>query len=265
MNRVLLTTSMMTPIERSVGRFLRAPEHPFGEEPAPAGAGESTPPPNNTGGNPAESGNPPAETDNTGQGDPLKGFWNEQPEEAASDESATQSAAESQALGTELRGMIEGFNAPPVFTKEMAEQVADGNFDGINAAIVAANKAAISHSVLAGAKLIKAVTEKLQTDFEARIQTALGNKDSSDFLKQTFPQAKDPTLAPLVERVWNQALANSKGDRDKATTLTRGMLQAMGKEFAPEDLRNPPADSTAGINTAASRSLVDSLLQRDGS
>lgn len=268
MNRVmipLLTSSMMTSVERQHGRFMRAPDGHEGFVPPPppqAPTGESGQQTNNQGGNAGESGNPPPAGDNAGQGTPLEGFWNTKPEEPATGESVEQQRQESQAIGGELRGMIDGFAAPPVFTKEVAEQIAEGNFDAANAAIAKSHQAAIQQGVLASAKLIQAVVSKIQADFETRIQTALGNKDSSDFLQQKFPQAKDPALAPLVERVWNQALVNSKGNREQAVTLTRGMLQAMGKEFAPDDIRNPPEDPTAGINTAASRSLVESLLAR---
>jgi hypothetical protein len=110
--------------------------------------------------------------------------------------------------------------------------------------------------------LIGAVVGKIQEDVERRINAALGNKDNSEFLAQTFPQAKDPALAPMIQRVWDQALVNTKGDRQKAIQQTRGMLSAMGKEFAPDDIRQPADDPTAGINTAASKSLVASLLDR---
>ena len=262
MNRLLLTNSMMTPLERLHGRFMRAPDHPTGNEPPPQTATESTATTDNTGGNPAESVNGADGEDNSGQGEGLKGFWNTPAEQQPTGESDEQVARESQALGGELRGMIDGFAAPPVFTAEISQQIAEGNFDGANAAIAAANKAAIQASVVANSKLLKSVIERLQSDFEGRIQAALGNKDSTDFLRQTFPQAKDPALAPLVERVWNQALANTKGNREEATRQTRGMLQAMGKEFAPDDIRQPADDPTAGINTSASKSLVDELLGR---
>jgi hypothetical protein len=44
-----LTTSMMTPAERAVGRFMRAPDHPTGGD---TGGGDSSQTGDNTGGNP---------------------------------------------------------------------------------------------------------------------------------------------------------------------------------------------------------------------
>jgi hypothetical protein len=171
------------------------PRHP--QQPPPTGeSGSGT---NNKGVIPVSPETGDTSGDNAGQGAGLEGFWNTKPEEPATGESTEQQRQESTQIGGELRGMIDGFTAPPVFTKEIAEQIAEGNFDAANAAIAKSHQAAIQQGVLASAKLIQAVVSKLQNDFEARIQTALGNKDSSDFLVQKFPQAKDPALAPLVE------------------------------------------------------------------
>jgi hypothetical protein len=261
MNRVLLHTTMMTPTERRVGRFLRAPDgHPEFGAPAPTPSGDSTPAPDNTGGNLADSGNLGADADNTGQSDVLKGFWEGKPEEAPADDSHTQ---ESVALGGQLKTMIESFAPPaPVFTQENAEQIAAGNFESINQAMAASHQAAIKASIQASAQIIGAVVNRLTADFESRIESKLGQKDDSDFLKATFPQAKTPQFAPVVERVWQQSLINCKGNRDEATKQTRSMLEAMGSQFAPDSIRQPADDSTAGIDTAASKSLVAELLGR---
>jgi hypothetical protein len=121
----------------------------------------------------------------------------------------------------------------------------------------------MQQSMLLTAKLVGAVVTRLQKDFDSRINGALGNRDNSEFLKGQFPLAKDPVFAPMVERVWNQALSNAKGDKQKAIQQTRGMLEAFGTQTAP-GLRDAPADPTAGINSPASKSLVDELLNRGG-
>jgi hypothetical protein len=260
MNRVLLTTSMMTPAERAVGRFMRAPDHPGAPPPAGGTPPESGTIPDNQGGNSGESGNPPEGKDNAGKPDELEGFWDGKPEEPKPGES-DESKEESTALGGELKGLIDSFVPPPVFTKEIGEQIAEGNFDEANKLIQQGHQAAIRSSIVVTSKLIGAVVQRLQADFDVRINAALGNKDNSEFLKQNFPQAKNPTLAPMVERVFNQAMVNSKGNREDAIRLTRGMLGAMGKEFAPDDLRNPP-DDLAGLTSSSAQSLVDSLLDR---
>jgi hypothetical protein len=59
-NRVMipmLTTTMMTPMERAAGRFMRAPDHPTGNEPPAQGGNEPPASGNNTGGNGDGTGN----------------------------------------------------------------------------------------------------------------------------------------------------------------------------------------------------------------
>jgi len=261
-NRVLLSTTMMTPSERAQGRFMRAPDHPTGDDPPPQGS-DSSSASNNTDGNPADSPNDKSGEDNSGLEKGLEGFWETKPEEGKPGESDDQTTQASQALGGELKQMIDNFAPPsPVFSKEIAEKIAEGDFDAANQAMAASHKATIQTSVMAAAKLVGAVAQRMQADFDQRINAAFGNKDNSDFLQQNFPQAKNPALAPMVERVWNQSLLNTKGDRKEAVKMTRAMLNAMGTEFAPDDIRRAPDDSTAGVNTAASRSFVDSLLER---
>lgn len=271
MNRVLipmLTTSMMTPLERAAGRFMRAPDHPGGDggnEPPPQGGGDSGTGGNNTGGNGGGAGNDDSGGDNTGKPDDLATFWGDNKDgTGGSADSLTpeQETAQQQALGTELRTAIESFAPPaPVFTKETAEQIAEGNFDGINAIMAKSHQAAIQSSVLLASKLMGAVVQRMQRDFDGRINSGLTNKDNNDFLVKEFPLAQDPAFAPMVQRVWSQALTNSKGNRQQAIRLTRGMLEAFGSKTAP-NLDEAATDPTAGINTAASRSLVESLLER---
>jgi hypothetical protein len=172
-------------------------------------------------------------------------------------------AEESRALGTELKGVIDSFAPPPAFTEDIAKQVAEGNFDGVNQAMAAAHRATIQQSVGVVTKLLGAIIPKLQADLEQRVQTAMGNQESDQFLQQNFPEAKNPAFAPVVDRVWKQSLVNAKGNREEAIRQTRGMLQAMGSQFAGDDIRSPASDPHAGIDTAASKSLVAQLLQRE--
>jgi hypothetical protein len=108
--------------------------------------------------------------------------------------------------------------------------------------------------------LLGGVIDRLSEDFDQRIQRALGNRDNEITLETHFPLAKDPTMRPMVQRVWDQALVNAKGNKEKAIQLTKGMLDAFGSKTS---IREPAEDPTAGINTPASRSLVESLLERD--
>lgn len=263
-NRVLtacaipaLTVGMMTPAERAKGRFMRAPD----DLPPPPESGTGG---NNPTGNSGEGGNVTPPADNTGAADDLSQFWGNQDDGTGNTESLTpeQEQQQQQALGSELKTAIESFAPPaPVFTKETAEQIAEGNFEGINKIMSQAHQATIQQSLLLTSKLVGAVVKRMQADFDSRIQSNLGQRDSTQFLTEQFPLAKDPAFAPMVQRVWNQALSNAKGDKQQAIRLTRGMLEAFGEKTSPS-VREAASDPTAGINTAASRSLVESLLDR---
>jgi len=204
--------------------------------------------------------------DNTGEELKLEEFWGKDGEGGDNKtESLTpeQEKEQQTALGTELRSAIESF-APkaPVFTQETAEQIAKGDFEGINKLMAQSHQETIQQALLLSSKLVGAVVQRMQKDFDSRIQTNLGQRDNTEFLQSEFPLAKDPAFAPMVNRVWNQALANAKGDKKQAIRLTRGMLEAFGEKAAP-GLREAAPDPTAGINTAASRSLVEQLLTRE--
>lgn len=247
-----LTTSMMTPAERLMGRFMRAPDHPGGGDSATTG--------DNTGGNAGESGNEDEGGDNASQETDLDQFWTDKPEEKPAGESEDETATQSQELGQQLGGLIKGFKAPEVFTKEIADKIADGDLTGINEALNTHAQNIMQHQMVVTAKLLGGVIDRLSADFDSRIQRAFGNKDSEITLETHFPLAKEPAMRPMVQRVWDQALKNAKGNKEEAIRQTRGMLQAFGSKTS---IREAPEDPTAGIGTAASKSLVASLLERD--
>lgn len=254
----LLHGTAMTAAEQSKGRFMRAPD---GHEGGNMGIADSAGAGDNTG-NSGESGTPKEGEDNTSQTDPLKGFWDAKPEEDASGDDLEARKAASQQLGAELGGIIKQFQAPEVFTKETADAIADGDLSKINEQFQAYGEKMMQHQLGVTAKLIGTVLDRFSTEMESRIAAALGEKDSEVALETHFPLAKEPEFRPMVERVWKQALVKTKGNRTEAISLTRGMLEAFGNQTAGS-LREAPRDSTAGINTPASKSLVADLLSRD--
>src|SRR3546814_15314619 len=50
---------------------------------------------------------------------------------------------------------------------------------------------------------------------------------SSDL--KDFPAAADPTVGPMIQSVFNQALKNTKGDRTKAVAQTKKMISLMAR------------------------------------
>jgi hypothetical protein len=254
---------MMTPLERAHGRFMRGPD---GHEGA---AGNTTPPGDSSGGqnnagNITGVGNEEKTEDNGGQEKPLERFWEAKPEEGVDPDAEAERAKSSQELGKEIGAMISGFQAPEVFTKEIADAIADGDLKGVNQALNEHSQKLMQHQIAVTAKLLGGVIDRLSADFEAKIQKALGSKDNEIALETHFPLAKDAALRPMVQRVWDQALVNSKGNREKAIQLTRGMLDAFGEKMGGgRSLRDAPDDPTAGINTAPAKRLVEDLLSRE--
>ncbi len=262
MNRVnLLHTTAMTPAERSKGRFMRAPDgHESGAE--GVGIGDLTPP-NDSGasgdnkdGNSGDSNASGSAKDNSGQADGLEGFWKEQADDGTG---GSDSNEDGKAIGTELAQMISGAQFAPVFTKELADQIADGNLDGINKAMAESHQAAMKQSVGVFAKLLEAVTGRMQSDFDSRIQKALGGSKQNEALETHFPAAKDPAIRPIIQRVFDQSMTNTKGNVDEAVKQTNAMLKAFGTKTG---LTTPPGQPDGSSDN--SRSLVEELLARNG-
>lgn len=257
MNRhPLLATTIMTPAERAVGRFLRAPDHPgLGDEGSDAGE-DSTQTDDNKSGNESAEDNESGTKDNRGQETSLDKFWEGKPE----DESASDDSEEAgKKVGQELAGIIQGTQFNPLFSKEIAEQIADGDFDGANKAFADAQRHAMAQNTAVFAKLLEEFGGRLMSKVQREITTHIGKTQAVETLESSFPAAKDPAARPIIEGVFNQALVNNKGDRAKAVAETNRVLKAFGKSTG---LTTPPPDSGAPVSSGA-QSLVDSLLGRD--
>jgi hypothetical protein len=254
--RGLLSMTAMTPAERVMGRFMRAPDHPLSGE---TDDGDSSSDGNNNG-NSADSVNDKSGEDNNGQPPSLDRFWEAKPAEPKPEDSE-RNKQESTQIGQRLANLASEFKGPEVFTKEIADKIADGDLAGVNEAMKQRDTALLNHAVVMSAQLVGALFDKMSADFDARIQNAFGNKDSEITLETHFPLAKDKAMRPMVERVWQQALVNANGNKEEAIRQTRGMLEAFGSKTS---IREAPEDPTAGIGTPAAKSLVASLLERDG-
>lgn len=261
MNRALLSTTHMTPAERSVGRFMRAPDgHPDSDNSGIGNDGtlqvpDSSGNQNNQGVNSGDSDNDDQNKDNNGQSFDASGFWKEPEPEGTP---PPDSGEEGRKVGTELAQMINNAGVvPEIFNRDIAEQIANGDFTKINEVFAESQRNTIKQFIPVMGKLLEVVTSRLEAQFEQRLQGTLKNDKDVTHLETHFPQAKDPAVRPIVERVYKQALQNTKGDRDKAIEQTKGMLAAFGTSMG---LTTPPSDPNGG--TGGSSSLVDELLGR---
>lgn len=252
-----------------------APDGPgVGGSDAGAGASDSSGAANNSGGNSGGQNNPAATQDNAGTGFDPATFWNE-PKPAGSGSPSGGSAdsnsaggsqgqqTEAQRYGQEFQQRLSGLDFGSAFTPEIASQVAEGKFEGINKAIGDQLKSATQNSVIMAAQLMQKNNESLLSQVRNLIQESLGNRDNNATLAESFPiLAKDPALRPMVEGVFNQALKLANGDRIKAVASTQEMLKYMGKTGAGDLGISTPPPNPGDMSTDNSRSLVEELLGR---
>ncbi len=164
-----------------------------------------------------------------------------------------------QQLGVELNQMISGFTIPaPVFTAEVGEQIANGDFSGVNDAIQASIQASMGANLKVVAKLLNGFKNHLEENFQQQIDRINTGRDNTSHLESIFPElVSNPGIRPQVEGVFNQSLLHTKGDRKAAGEMARNMLKFMGTELnrSLNDSGNSHSDNSAG-----SQSLIESLI-----
>jgi hypothetical protein len=251
----LLATTQMTPAERAAGRFMRAPDHPMGGDGSDDG-NDSTQNSDNGTGNSGDSVNTGEPKDNASQPDPTKGFWEAKPEDAPADDDDESGKN----LGTELNGIIKSTQFSPLFNKEIAEKIAEGDFDSANIAFHEATRQAMAQNIALTAKVVSAYGDRMMKRVEALVNEKLGGMQNEDVLLKEFPAAADPTVRPMIQSVFDQALVVNKGDRKKAVAMTKQMINTFGDKTG---LRTPPTDPSGAppMNDSA-KSLVEDLLDR---
>lgn len=256
----------MTPMELAAGRLMRAPDHPNGGDDTNSGTPAETgnnPPGNST----DSSGNADSTGNNAGQDDALSSFWSDpQPEAPASADSTSTDVPEGQTLGQSLLASIDAFAPPPAFTDALAEEIGQGNFEGVNNAIAGAHKAALRQSLTMQAQMLQPVVASVLSRVQDMIDSRLGNRDNQETLLEAFPSAADPKVRPMIQSVFEQSLKHTKGDRTKAVAMTKDMLKVFGKTASQDlGLEIPPSDRDGHGNgplSSGEQNLIDELLGR---
>lgn len=235
----------MTPAERQMGRLMRAPDGHDGGDSGAFGDNAGTPQ-GNSGGDPANPGSTP--NNNGADFDPST-FWDGPSEgegAAPSGESAgagnppsgTESGGFAQQLTTQLSNMTFG---EPLFTQEIAEQINQGDFTGFEKRVQAQMQAAVRQSLALNVQVLRPFAEQLMTQMRQEFGSTLNNRDNEETLIRDFPAAKDPRVAPVIKRVFEQALTNTKGDRAKAVAQTKQMISLLTNTAAGDlDLEVAP-------------------------
>lgn len=227
-----------------------------GEHGATGGAGGVTTPPgggNNGGGqgegNSASGTSGAGDSNNTGEQFDPSSFWNgpapikdaAPPGESAGGtggESGNNGEGTGQPQGqfaTQLSERLNGLTfGEPLFTAEIAEQINEGNYEGIQGRFQSAMQQAVRESLAMNVQILRPFAEQLMEQVRNETKQTFNSRDNQESLVTLFPAAKNPVMAKTIQPIYDQALKNSGGDRTKAVTQTKEMLRFMAGESAAD-------------------------------
>lgn len=234
---------------------------------APASSGSEGGAGNNGQGNSGGNQNNAGTQNNTGPGFDPATFWNDPKGSNSTDGTNGQGGGQTpEQVSQEFANRLQGMTFGDIFTPKIAEEVANGNLTGVNAAIAEQLKSAAHQSVVLTAQLMQRNNDSLLAKVGQMIDQKFGGRDDADTLIQNFPSAKDPAVRPMVEAVFAQAMKLSGNNRAEAVKSTRIMLQHMGKAGAADMGINNPPPSAGGVGNANDpgvQQLLDDLLGRN--
>lgn len=259
-NLVNLPTVRMSPRERQMGRFLRGPDGHVDDSGAAADNG-------------AGNGDPAADSDSgadNGVQDTLGAtFWNEPVGGDAAQTDADNSnrsdpSAGDNSFGQVLQQELTGMQFPELFTDSIAEQMNEGNFEGVNKIVGDIGRQATQSALVMSARLMQRHGQQMEARFQQMVEERFGAKDTEASLSQEFASYKDPAMRPQIDAIFNQSMKHAKGNRAEAIKMTKDMLRIVGKTGASDmGLDTPPQGRGDDLSTDASRSLVRDLLQNE--
>lgn len=228
--------------------FVRLGRH--GQYPKDDQAGGGTPSPtpapsgDNPGGNSGAPGSESSGGDNTGEEFDPASFWTgpaPTPTPAPSGESAGTNAGESgnggggEDLNTVLSNQLNTMTfGEPIFNAEIAAEINEGNFSGIQKKLDGAMQAAVRNALSMNVQILRPFAEQLMTQMRDEFSGTLNTRDNSSALENDFPAAKKAAARPMIQQLYDQALKNTKGDRALAVKQTKGMLRFMAGATADD-------------------------------
>lgn len=188
----------------------------------------------NTGGNSGAPASGGSESNNTGEAFDPATFWtgpNTQPSGAPAGESAPQGnesggSSEGTNLQEVLTGHLESMTfGEPIFDATIAEQINNGDFTGIQSRMEASQRAAVRESLGMMVKILRPFAEQLTTQLRGEMSETFTTRDNTQALETMFPGAKNPAVRPMIQSIYDQALKNTGGNREKAVAQTKEMLK----------------------------------------
>lgn len=217
-------------------------------------------------------------TNNTSNGIDLNQFWSEpadgvpqgqpsntpaNPTPPAGDQQQqgnrqqpNQPANPAQAVAQQLGTILEGYRTPAIFNDQIATEIAEGNYEGLNNAFQQMQTQALQTGIRLAATLMQGMRTDMMSQIESMVDGRFSTRDKADTLESSFPElVQNPALRPQIEQVFEQSMRHTNNDRKKATSLARDMLKLMGTELNQSLNAPPPSYSDAG-----SRSLLEELM-----
>lgn len=222
---------------------------------------------NNSGGNAADSSGNANGADNSGQSMSAEQFWADPSSSSSTQSNTSQQNSngnnDSSSVGQSIAQQLQAFRVGDFFSDDVASQIGEGNFQGANDRFNQFAQQTLRESIQMNATIMKAFGDNLMSRVEERLNSMLGNRDSSTALSDAFPAYKsDPSAKRTIDPIFEQAMKHTGNDRTKAIAMTRDMLRVMGRSLAGDMGLSNPGSSREDQLGDASQSLVDSLLTR---
>jgi hypothetical protein len=231
MNMKLLGTTSMTPAERKMGRFMRAPDgHDGGGDGNNTGGGDVK---SDSGASGSESGN------NNGGGFDPASFWQEPEPDKDKSPPSGNSADESKpgsgtTLGETLQARITGFEVKDIFTPAILEEMSEGNFEGAHKAMGAMIQNSMAVQMQNTTELLAQFGSALVGKMQSMIEGKFTDSDQKKALYDAIPSARNPKVGPMVERLYDRAIGIAKGDTKAAIEMTKEMMKTLASETSKD-------------------------------
>lgn len=189
------------------------------------------------GGNDGGTGGESQEQNNTGDKFDIDAFFSEEgdgADKAPSGESTADSESSSsternlaQEVNTELASMDFGtFMTPEVF-----QNLQSGDPAEFNKGITEYGRNIAKQAVGMSVGIMRHLSEKIMSDVDQRIQSHSTNTRNYDALVKAIPSAGTAKAGKTVKNIYDRALAQSKGNVEKAIETTKNVIQIQAETF----------------------------------
>lgn len=122
----------------------------------------------------------------------------------------------------------------PIFNDEIAKQINEGNYSGVQDRLNAMGQQIVRQALAMNVQILRPFAEQMMNQMKSEFQQTFNQRDNTESLERLFPAAKNPVMAKTIGPIYERALQNTKGDREKAVAMTKDMLKFMAGESAKD-------------------------------